>query len=296
MALNFPADPTIGDQYSDGTTTWEFDGTVWNVITVAPVVGSIPNSFNTVSVDGQNDVVAETTNDTLTLVAGDNVTITTDDSADSVTISTSGGGGGGGDTNQNAFSIISVAGQTAVEADEVSDTLVVAAGDGISITTNPDADTITIENTLAASDIADFTDLGDSINASLTIDKIYEPAIAMIRMNNVGTTAYTTTSHYADQGQNPTLYALSGTTIAFDLDSIPGHPFLIQDATATDYNTGLVHVAINGAVSTGASAQGKDSGTLYWRIPESISGNYRYQCSLHAGMVGAITVKRLSVI
>jgi hypothetical protein len=35
---------------------------------------------------------------------------------------------------------------------------------------------------------------------------------------------------------------------------------------------------------------------LYWRIPETISGNYRYQCSSFAPMVGAITIKRLSVI
>lgn len=296
MALNFPADPTNGDQYTDGTTTWEFDGTVWNVITVAPVVGTVPDVFNTIAVAGQDDIVAEVTNDTLTFVAGENVTITTDATTDSITINSTGGGGGGGDTNQNAFSNIAVAGQSVIEADDITDTLNVAAGDGIAITTNPVDDTLTITNTLAASDVSAFTDLTDAVNASLTIDKFYEPAIAMIRMNNVGTTAYTVNSHYADQGQNPTLYALAGTTIAFDLDNIGGHPFLIQDATATNYNTGLVHVDSAGNVTTGASAQGKDSGTLYWRIPESISGNYRYQCSLHAGMVGAITVKRLSVI
>lgn len=296
MALNFPADPTSGDQYTDGTTTWEFDGTVWNVITVAPVVGTVPNVFNTIAVAGQDNIVAEITNDTLTLVAGENITLTTDATTDSITIDSTGGGGGGGDTNQNAFSIVQVAGQTDIEADEITDTLIVAAGDGIALTTNPIDDTLTITNTLAASDVSDFTDLGDAINSSLTVDKFYEPAIAMIRMNNVGTTAYTASSHYADQGQNPTFYALAGTTIAFDLDNIGGHPFAIQDATATDYNTGLVHVDNAGNVSTGASAQGKDSGTLYWRIPEGISGNYRYQCTLHAGMVGAITVKRLSVI
>jgi plastocyanin len=163
---------------------------------------------------------------------------------------------------------------------------------GAGITTETDAEgNVTITNTVAGSS---FDVLTDAANASLTIDKIYEPAIAMLRVDNVGTASYTFPSHYS--GNNPTIYALSGTTIAFDLTAIPGHPFEIQDALGDLYNTGLVHISITGTVSTGASAQGKDSGTLYWRIPENISGGYRYQCQNHASMVGAITVKRLSII
>ncbi len=44
------------------------------------------NAFSTVAVAGQTSVAADSTTDTITLVAGSNVTITTDDSADSVTI------------------------------------------------------------------------------------------------------------------------------------------------------------------------------------------------------------------
>lgn len=43
-------------------------------------------TFKTISVSGQSDVVADTTTDTLTLVAGTNITMTTDASTDSVTI------------------------------------------------------------------------------------------------------------------------------------------------------------------------------------------------------------------
>tara|TARA_Y100000004_G_scaffold123154_1_gene138465 strand:+ start:362 stop:2254 length:1893 start_codon:yes stop_codon:yes gene_type:complete len=50
------------------------------------------NSFTTIAVSGQNNVVADSGTDTLTLAAGSNVTITTNDSTDTVTIAASGGG------------------------------------------------------------------------------------------------------------------------------------------------------------------------------------------------------------
>jgi hypothetical protein len=53
------------------------------------------NAFGTIAVSGQTSVVADAAPDTLTLVAGTNVTITTDaGAADSVTINATGGGGG----------------------------------------------------------------------------------------------------------------------------------------------------------------------------------------------------------
>lgn len=53
-------------------------------------------TFNTVSVAGQANVVAGAFGSRLTLVAGANVTITTNATANSITISSAGGGGGGG--------------------------------------------------------------------------------------------------------------------------------------------------------------------------------------------------------
>lgn len=52
------------------------------------------NLFSTIAVSGQSNVVADAASDTLTLVAGTNVTITTDASTDSITIAASGSGGG----------------------------------------------------------------------------------------------------------------------------------------------------------------------------------------------------------
>lgn len=48
--------------------------------------GTSPNAFTTLSVAGQDNVVADATDDTLTLAAGSNVTITTNASSDTVTI------------------------------------------------------------------------------------------------------------------------------------------------------------------------------------------------------------------
>jgi hypothetical protein len=52
------------------------------------------NAFKTISVAGQTDVVADSAADTLTLVAGTNVTITTDATTDTITINSSGGASG----------------------------------------------------------------------------------------------------------------------------------------------------------------------------------------------------------
>ena len=55
--------------------------------------------------------------------------------------------GGGGDVNQNAFSNVAVSGQDTVAADSTTDTLNIAAGSNVTITTNASNDTVTIAST-----------------------------------------------------------------------------------------------------------------------------------------------------
>ena len=198
-----------------------------------------------------------------------------------------------GGSASDSFVTIAVAGQSDVVADSATDTLTLAAGTGISITTNAGTDTVTITSTVSAGATA-FTGLSDVNTASLTIDKIYLPAITQLAVTANGTSAYRFDQY--STVDNPTIYAISGTTIAFDLSvGLSSHPFLIRFGGG-NYNTGLVHVTTAGVVTTGSNAQGKTSGTLYWKIPAGISGAYGYLCSNHGGMAGTITVKDISAI
>jgi plastocyanin len=135
-----------------------------------------------------------------------------------------------------------------------------------------------------------FNEAGDAIAAGITIDEIAYSAVTRLEVTNSGTSAYLFNNHYS--ANNPTLFAIAGTTIAFKLN-VASHPFLIRYSGA-NYNTGLIHVSTDGVVSTGSDAQGKTSGTLYWQIPANISGDYGYLCSIHGSMSGNIIVNGAS--
>jgi hypothetical protein len=262
----------------DATTYLRGDNT-WATVASG---GTASDSFATIAVAGQSSVVADSATDTLTLV-GVGITITTDAGTDTITFTSTGAA-------SDSFATIAVAGQSSVVADSATDTLTLVAGTGISLTTDASTDTITITNSVSAGATA-FT--GHSDAAGLTVDKFYLPAITMLTVTNNGATAYRFDQYGTTD--DPTIYAINATTIAFNLQAT-GHPFLIQDNTGNNYNTGLVHVTTAGVVTTGSSAQGKDSGTLYWKIPDSISGPYRYQCGSHGAMVGTISIKNFASI
>jgi plastocyanin len=249
--------------------------------TTLPLVSGVNlTSLNATQLDSGTVPIARLgtsgTKDTTTFLRGDNTFATI----------------GVGSAASNSFETIAVAGQGSVIADTATDTLTLTAGTGISITTNTSTDTITITSTVSAGSSV-FTSLGDVSSSGLTVDQIYLPAITMLTVTSSGASAYRFDQYGTTN--NPTIYAINGTTIAFNLQAT-SHPFLIQNGAGVNYNTGLIHVSTAGSVSTGSSAQGKDSGTLYWKIPTDISGGYRYQCSSHAPMVGSLTVKTFSTL
>lgn len=277
MAINFPSNPSVDDTYELNGTIWVWDGVTWTVnASAGSGSGNITNSFESIVVSGQSTLVADGPTDFLTIVAGAGIELTTDSNTDSLTI-----------TNTIAdfpvgFGSIAVSTQSDIDAATPAATLTVEAGSGITLQTNNTTKTLTI-----SSELANFSGLTDAGTAGLTVDKFYLPAITMLDVTNSGTTAYLFDQY---TGNNPTIYAINGTTIAFNLNVV-GHPFQIQSGVGVNYNTGLIHVSPSGIVSTGSSAQGKTSGTLYWKIPAGISGTYRYQSSTDAPMVGAIVIK-----
>lgn len=146
--------PGVGDDDVDGyapgsqwinTTTDDVyvctDNTTGAAVWVGPLdAGAVTEAFKTISVSGQSDVVADSATDTLTLAAGTGITITTDAGTDTVTITGTGG------TVTESFKTISVSGQSDVVADSATDTLTLAAGSNVTITTNAGTDTITISS------------------------------------------------------------------------------------------------------------------------------------------------------
>ena len=61
----------------------------WDAVPVPPSA----DSFGTVAVSGQSDIVADAPSDTLTIVAGTGITLTTDAATDTLTIEAAGGTG-----------------------------------------------------------------------------------------------------------------------------------------------------------------------------------------------------------
>ena len=108
---------TYGDSGSTPVIVVDSDGRITGISTVAISGGgggggSVSEAFKTIAVSGQSDVVADSATDTLTFVAGSNMTITTNASGDSITFASSGGGGGGGSTNRSVNRYVATQNQT----------------------------------------------------------------------------------------------------------------------------------------------------------------------------------------
>ena len=199
-------------------------------------------------------------------------------------------------TGNVSSNVISVAGASGV----VSNAQLAAGISSSGILTTDNVAEVTnlyYSNALVSANVAT---LGYAANTFVInqISQIYFPAIARLAVTNVGASAYNFNSHYSTN--NPNVYAISGTTISFSLN-VTGHPFLLQEDSGSGYNnitsaTQLSHFSTAGVLTTGSSAQGQVTGTLYWNVPYGTTNVYRYICAVHSGMVGNVIVKDITVI
>jgi hypothetical protein len=100
--------------------------------------GGAPLAFSTIAISGQSNVVADNDGDTLTLIAGTGVTLTTEPTADEITITNS-----APNVDQNLFATVTADTGTTT-ANTTTDTLEIVGGTGIS--TSISGDTLTVTN------------------------------------------------------------------------------------------------------------------------------------------------------
>lgn len=100
----------------------------------------------------------------------------------------------------------------------------------------------------------------------------------------------------AYSGNNPQIYALTGTTVSFDLTNSNRVPFAILDSTNTAITDNLYHLSTDGfSVSSGSNAQYQTDGILYWQIPVSIGANtYYYSSNAAPTLFGDIIIKDIA--
>jgi plastocyanin len=146
--------------------------------------------------------------------------------------------------------------------------------------------------------ITNLTSDGGLLNASSNVfvnDWVFSAnanvrsGVTTFAVTNSGSSAYLFDQY---PGNNPDIYLHPGQTVSFNINAT-GHPFLIRDsAGGALYNVGLTHVSTTGVVTTEGDAQGKQTGTLIWKVPFSlVDSTYVYQCQVHSGMVGNLIIQ-----
>jgi len=243
-------------------------------------------AFTSIAVASQTNIVADSASDTLTLVAGSNVTLTTNASTDALTIAAAA-------ITQDTYQNIAVANQNTLTADDPSDTLTLVAGTGISIITSTTNDSVTITNTdLGGTHSHPYESKTFAARTFFVTTPVYDYVFADITVTGSMYKLDNTTA-----AVSPHIYLLGGHTYCFDLD-VSGHPFYIKTTTGEGqtgstnaYNVGLNYWdSSSEAWSTGSNAQGKVSGLLFWTVPQDINGNYIYQCGAHGNMSGIFKI------
>jgi len=185
---------------SNITLTYDDAGNTLTIASSGGGSGTVTEAFKTISVSGQDNIVADSATDTLTVAAGSGITLTTNASTDTLTITNSG-------SASNSFETIAVSGQSNVVADSGTDTLTLVAGSNMTITTDASTDTITFASTASgsggsSSSFTKNTFTGDGSTTAFTLSKSVS--------NEDNLIVFIDAAYQADN-----VYSVSGTTLTF---------------------------------------------------------------------------------
>tara|TARA_A100001011_G_scaffold324194_1_gene346425 strand:- start:1256 stop:3505 length:2250 start_codon:yes stop_codon:yes gene_type:complete len=198
----------------------------------------------------------------------------------------------GGDLSTAATKLDFVGAGVTASGTGSTKTITIAGGSGETLTVEDEGSALS--TTATTMDFVGKTITASGSGAEKTIDVRHTTTILDVTAN--GSSAYRFSSHYGTE-DNPTIYTKQGQTIAFNLSGLAGsHPFVLQNisgaySSGNRISDGLTHVASDGTVTTGLSAQGKTNGVLYWDVPHDSATIY-YVCSSHGAMNGTLEVAK----
>lgn len=264
------------------------------------------NAFSQVEVSGQANLVAGQSNDVLRFANGVGIVLTTDGGAN-LTISTA---------NNTQNQKIKFANSGTVVGQPRGTLNITKSGNTenifITFADNIDNDRFDIDFRVPDKGINDLTDVqvrGGAVNNALlflngdtgrwdgtdftSIDRVLPCSTQYVITYDVD--ANTVNLDSLGATDTPTVYVISGTTIAFNIPQTPAISVRVTDNLNANITENIKHVSANGTYTLGQTQA--NSGTLYWQIPPSTSGTYKYVVRAKSGTVtktGSIIVKDIT--
>ena len=243
-----------------------------------PGTGTVSEAFKTIAVSGSSNIVADSATDTLTLVAGSNMTITQNASTDTITFASSGGGGSASASDvRKRFTYTTSSSTTAFTgADDNSQTLSYTLGavdvylNGVlqELTTDyaeTNTSTITFANAVASGNVVEIIAYYRTIGTGNSVVNQFT--------GDGSTTAFTVTTAPVSENnllvyidgvyQQKTDYTVSGTTLT--MDTAPASGAIIETVCNVGAITSQQDLTLTGeldVVTLDVSGNGDIDGNL----------------------------------